>query len=143
MIRATTHDLSVGAALFACLFVITAGAASAAPVLQCQINQGGESRVLEFEPVTNPYEAKPVMIGKSFQFKALVFGTKDDIDYINLYTYGRTDRGPVLIHEARYLHPQRPVTMPEPASLTGWVSVYTPPLGRELQYACTMIGSAE
>ena len=135
-----TRITAFGTAMLSCLCTTLAGVALASPVLRCQINQGGESRVVEFEPVTDPYSIKPVTIGKSFLFKALVVGTPDGIDYINLYTYGRTDRGPVIIHETRYAHPQQPV---EADTLTGWVSVYAPPLGRELQYACALIGSTK
>lgn len=135
-----TRTMTFGAAMLSWLCATLTGVASASPVLRCQINQGGESRVMEFEPVADPYSVKPVTIGKSFLFKALVVGTPDDIDYINLYTYGRTDRGPAIIHETRYAHPQQPV---EAATLTGWVSVYAPPLGRELQYACALIGGSK
>jgi hypothetical protein len=133
---------SLKGAFAACLFLFALDAASAEPVLRCQINQGGEAHVLEAEASLNPYAAKPVMIGKSFQFKAVVFGSKDEIAYVSLYTYARTDRGPALIHEVKYLHPQMPLTAPEPDSLTGRVSVYAPHLGREIQYGCTLLGNA-
>lgn len=140
--RLSDYRPSFKEAFAACLLLFALDAASAEPVLRCQINQGGEAHVLEAEASWNPYEAKPVMIGRSFQFKAVVFGSKDEIAYVSLYTYAQTDRGPVLVHEVKYLHPQMPLTAPEPDSLTGWVSVYAPHLEREIQYGCTLLGNA-
>ena len=47
-----------------------------------------------------------------------------------------TRRQPILIQEAKYLPPFNYSDAPD--SLTGRQYLYAPPLGRELQYGCTL-----
>lgn len=116
-------------------------AASAAPLLRCQIDQGGQTQVLEFAPVGDPYSVKAIDINGRFRFKAVVIGDERHIEYIKLYTYSQSRRQPVLLHEAKYLAPVAP-TSSSPAALTGLNYVYSPHLERELQYGCTLLESA-
>jgi hypothetical protein len=114
--------------------------ASASPRLRCELLRGGETRVLEFAPVTDPYSVKAVDIGRSFRFKAVVIGSEKAIDYIKLYAYYVKDGKAVLMHEAKYLTPAASVTevAPAPDALTGTHTLYSPVLERELQYGCAL-----
>ncbi len=121
--------------------------AAAAPVLRCQIDQGGTTRVLDFTPVTDPYSVRAVDINGRFRFKAVVVGDARHIDYIKLYAYSQTRRQPVLLHVAKYLAPvavpqmlQTPQTPQASfAALTGHQYLYSPQRERELQYGCALI----
>ncbi len=115
---------------------------AAAPLLRCQIDQGGTTRMLEFAPVSDPYSVRAIDINGRFRFKAVVIGDARGVEYIKLYTYSQTRRQPVLLHVAKYMAPVAlPVSVPEPpfAALTGHQYLYSPQLERELQYGCALI----
>jgi hypothetical protein len=113
-------------------------AASAAPLLRCQLSQGGIVQVLDFKPVADPYRVKSVDVRENFRFKAVVIGDEQKVSYIKLYTYYHSKRQPVLLHEARYLTPTAQ-TDPKPDALTGTNTLYSPNLEREFQYACALL----
>lgn len=110
---------------------------SAEPRLRCQVIQGGNVRALEFAPVKDPYNVEAIDIGRSFRFKAVVIGDVRRIDYIKIYTYYQSSRQSVLLHVAKYLMPSSEVA-PSPDALTGVNYLYSPVLGRELQYGCAL-----
>ena len=93
--------------------------------------------MLEVTPTKDPYHAKAVDLNGNFRFKAVVVGDTQKIDTINLYTYYQGKRQAVLLHEAKYLAPLLPAD-PGPHALTGTNYLYSPELGRELQYGCTL-----
>ena len=110
----------------------------AAPLLRCHIEQGGTSRMVDFMPVTDPYNVRAIDINDHFRFKAVVIGDAARVDYIKLYIYTRTKRQPVLLHQTTYLSPAiTPDT--QTAGLTGLNYVYSPGLERELQYSCGLL----
>ncbi len=109
----------------------------AAPRLRCQVTLNGETRDLEFAPAKDPYNVESIDLSKSFRFKAVVIGDERQIDYIKLYTYYQSERQAVLLHEAKYTTPAAEVA-PSPAALTGVNYMYSPVLGRELQYGCAL-----
>ncbi len=127
-----------------CLFagLSCATAVMASPRLRCQIDQGGDTQVIEVAPVSDPYRVRATDIGDSFRFKAVVIGDDRQVEYVKLYTYYRSSRQPVLLHQASYM---APVVQPmsSATSLTGHNRVYGPGLGRELQYGCTLFESAQ
>lgn len=110
----------------------------AAPVLRCQIEQGGNSRQLDFTPVDDPYTVKAVDINGRFRFKAVMVGDAGRVAYIKLYVYSQTRRQPVLLHVAKYMAPLA-VADAAPAALTGINYVYSNQLERELQYGCALL----
>lgn len=125
-------------ALFAALIAVALPtAASAAPRLRCQLEQGGETLVREFAPVTDPYGVASVDVRDNFRFKAVVIGDAQHVDYIKLYTYYVADRQPVLLHEVRYEAPVAQAA-PAPSALTGRHFIYSPRLEREFQYGCAL-----
>ena len=111
--------------------------ASAAPLLRCQIDQGGKTQLLEFAPVSDPYTVKAIDINGRFRFKAVVIGDERHIEYIKLYTYSQARRQPVLLHEAKYMAPVAS-SGTAPMTLTGMNYVYSPQLEREIQYQCSL-----
>lgn len=118
----------------------------ASPLLTCEIEHTGVRRTITQAPVSDPYRVVPVDIDERFRFKAVVLVPSPSSDssapvapgmpdYIALYTYYWQEGVPKLLHEAKY---RQPTLTPPGSSLTGRVSVYAPPLGRELSYACTL-----
>jgi hypothetical protein len=97
--------------------------------------------VLEFAPVGSPYTVKSIDINGRFRFKAVVMGDARQIEYVKLYSYDFPERQPVLLHEAKYMAPIASSSS-QPASLTGVNFVYSPRLGRELQYECFLLETA-
>jgi hypothetical protein len=126
--------------LLGATLALPAGAATL-PTLHCHIEQGGTVQDLQFDAVSDPYSVPAIAINNRFRFKAVVVGEGGAISYIKLYTYYVTKRQPMLLQETKYLAPQlRPGA--DPAALTGIVYVYSPLLGRELQYGCALRGEA-
>lgn len=125
------------ALLGALLVVALPMPSSAAPRLRCQLEQGGETRVREFAPVSDPYGVVSVDVRDNFRFKAVVIGDAQHVDYIKLYTYYVAERRPVLLHEVRFEAPVAQVA-PEPAALTGRQFIYSPRLEREFQFGCAL-----
>ena len=115
--------------------------ATAAPLLRCEVDQGGTVKVLEFTPVSDPYLVKAIDINGRFRFKAVVVGSARHIDYIKIYTYSQLSRQPMLMHEAEYIAPAISAASSK-TSLTGVNHVYSADLERELIYACTLLEAA-
>lgn len=113
-------------------------ASFASPLLRCQINQGGNERVLDFLPISDPYRALAININNRFRFKAVVIGDTQHVDYIKLYVFAQTKRQPKLLHQVTFIAPT-PSQDPALTSLTGTNYVYAPHLERELQYSCALL----
>lgn len=125
------------AALLLLAALAAPASALAAPRLHCHIEQGGTVQDLQFAPVSDPYTVPAIAINNRFRFKAVVIGDATRVSYIKLYTYYVTKRQPMLLQESHYAAPQ--VTAgADPAALTGIVNLYSPLLGRELQYGCAL-----
>jgi hypothetical protein len=128
------------------LFCLLAGVGlctptSASPRLRCQLDQGGMSKAVEFQPVADPYGVQSVDIHGRFLFKAVMVGDERRLEYVKLYTYYRTRRKPVLLHEAKYLAPTIPAEAAA-TSLTGRNHLYSPHLEHEFKYDCTLFEAA-
>lgn len=127
----------------ACAIGLLAGcllstALQAAPLLRCQIEQGGTSRVVDFMPVADPYSVKAIDINARFRFKAVVIGDATRVEYIKTYVYTYTKRQPILLQQTSYLAPAIS-SNPQPTAFTGVNYVYAPGLERELQYSCALL----
>ena len=112
--------------------------AHAAPLLRCEIDQGGSLMVRDFSPVADPYSVAALEINGRFRFKAVVIGDAQHIEYVKLYVYSKTKRQPVLLHEASYLAPVASQDT-RPSALTGINYIYSPQLERELKYGCAIV----
>jgi hypothetical protein len=110
----------------------------AAPLLRCQIEQGGASTVVDFTPVTDPYSVMAININDRFRFKAVIIGDALRVEYIKLYVYTHTKRQPMLLHQTTYLAPLAGQDA-RPMALTGINHVYSPDLERELRYGCALL----
>jgi len=117
--------------------------ALATPQLQCSFDVNSETHHKTFGVVTNPYTTPAVPIGNRFRFKAIVLAAGPDaegafsLESINLYVYYNTRRQPMIMQHTRFLQPVAQ-TAPQPDALTGRVSLYSPLLGKELQYQCAL-----
>jgi len=120
----------------------------AQPLLQCEITYAGTTHVLKAHILHDPdvdsdsdtggaYVNESMDIGGRFRFKAVLLGTKEQLETIKLYAYYETHRQPVLLSETRYSAPFTLST--SPYGLTGLNYLYSPPLGRELQYGCALL----
>jgi hypothetical protein len=133
--------LSLAALFLAVIFCSPAGA-DTAPLLRCQLVYAGASHRLEATVGGDPYTIKSVDIDGRFRFKAVLLGAGTRIDMIKLYAYYETRRQPVLIQEVKYLPPFTLSAADAPYALTGLNYLYAPPLGRELQYGCALVGAS-
>lgn len=120
--------------------VLCAAPAYANSILRCQLEQGGEVRIVETSPGSNPYAFKAIDLDGRFRFRAVMVGKAGAIDYVKLYAYYRKEGISVLMHQVTYHAPVVPIGR-DALALTGVVTLYAPPLGRELQYSCELIAA--
>jgi hypothetical protein len=76
-------------------------------------------------------------LANRFRFKAIVLGNDTRVTSIHLYVSYQTERQPMLLQHAKFVTPQA-LEQPTPDALTGRVAVYSPFLGKELQYGCAL-----
>jgi len=123
---------------FICALCLFATQVWASPQLQCAFELNGHSETHVFKPVTDPYLAESIDIGGRFRFKAVVLASANQVDLINLYVYYQTRRQPMILQHAKF---NKPTLQPssQANSLTGRIAVYSPFLGKELVYSCSLI----
>jgi hypothetical protein len=124
-------------------------AAQASAQLQCTFEVNSEIHHTVHQLATDPYTVAAVPIGNRFRFKAIVLAAAPytassaapsaptAIESVNLYVYYNTRRQPMVMQHVQYLQPL-PQRSPAPDALTGRVAVYSPLLGKELQYHCAL-----
>ena len=130
-------------------------AAQASAQLQCTFEVNSEIHHTVHGLATDPYTVAAVPIGNRFRFKAIVLGAAQAaapeaaegaapaaasgtaLESVNIYVYYNTRRQPMVMQHLQYLQPvaQR---QPAPDALTGRVALYSPLLGKELQYQCAL-----
>ena len=118
------------------------GSAQAGTELQCTFEVNSETHYRAFSPAIDPYSVAAVPVGNRFRVKAIVLAAAPDavgtpIESVNLYVYYNTRRQPMVMQHLQFLQPV-PLRNPLPDSLTGRVSLYSPLLGKELQYCCAL-----
>jgi hypothetical protein len=123
---------------FICVLCLFASQAWAGPQLQCAFEMNGHTETHIFKPVADPYLAESVDIGGRFRFKAVVLTSVNQVDLVNLYVSYQTRRQPMILQHAKFI---RPTLQPsaQANSLTGRIAVYSPFLGKELVYDCSLI----
>jgi hypothetical protein len=137
------RSLPTAAALLGLALLTCPLAALAAPQLQCSFDVNSETHHKTFGVVNDPYTTEAVPIGNRFRFKAILLAAGPDatgassLESINLYVYYNTRRQPMVMQHTRFLQPVAQ-TAPQPDALTGRVSLYSPLLGKELQYQCAL-----
>lgn len=123
------------------LFLQIDEAHSATPSLRCHLSQSDDRRTVDFALVSDPYTVKAVDMNGRFRFKAVFVGSEQLTSYITLNVYYRAKRQWVLLHQAKYFPPFNDAVF-SPGALTGANYVYSPVLGRELQYSCSLVEAA-
>ena len=103
--------------------------------LQCQLFAGGEDHAFVFAPTAHPYTAKPIDLER-FRFKAIVSQGSNQIEHIKITVSYRSSGQALILQQATYLPP-----FAKNQSLTGRQQLYSPDLGRELSYDCTVMDS--
>ena len=117
--------------------------AQASAQLQCTFDVNSETHHTVHGVATDPYTVAAVPIGNRFRFKAILLAAGPDaggtasLESINLYVYYNTRRQPMVMQHTRFLQPVAQ-SAPKPDALTGRVSLYSPLLGKELQYQCAL-----
>lgn len=109
---------------------------SAAPLdsrLQCKIFAGGEYHQFVFVPTAHPYRARPIDLER-FRFKAILSAKAEQIENIKITVSYRSEKQALILQQATYLPP-----LVSHQSLTGRQQLYSPHLGRELIYECTLL----
>ena len=101
--------------------------------LQCQLFAGGEDHAFVFVPTANPYTTKPIDLER-FRFKVVVSQGGDQIEYIKITVSYRSSGQALVLQQSTYLPP-----FPQSQSLTGRQQLYSPVLGREMSYDCTVM----
>ena len=117
-----------------CLFVTQV---LASPQLQCEFALNGHTETHVFKPTVDPYLAESIDIGGRFRFKAVLLASPTQVDSVNLYVSYQTRRQPMILQHAKFIQPAVLKT-PEANSLTGRIAVYSPFLGKELAYGCSL-----
>jgi hypothetical protein len=90
-----------------------------------------------FRPVSEPYAVQSINLADRFRFKAVVLGNDTRVDLVNLYVSYQTDRQPMVLQHVKFVAPVAQL-QPAPDALTGRVALYSPFLGKELQYGCAL-----
>lgn len=111
--------------------------AQAATELRCHFEVNAERFTHSFRPVADPYTVGSVNLADRFRFKAVVLGDDTRVDLINLYVSYQTERQPMVLQHVKFVAPV-PQAQPAPDALTGRVALYSPFLGKELQYGCAL-----
>jgi len=109
----------------------------AVPELRCHFEVNAERFEHRFRPVFEPYAVQSINLADRFRFKAVVLGNDTRVDLVNLYVSYQTDRQPMVLQHVKFV---APLAQLQPASdaLTGRVALYSPFLGKELQYGCAL-----
>jgi len=107
------------------------------PLLKCHFEVNAERSEQTFTPTMDPYTVGSVNLANRFRFKAIVFGDDTRVASINLYVSYQTERQPMVLQHAKFVAPQA-LQQPTPDALTGRIAVYSPFLGKELQYGCAL-----
>jgi hypothetical protein len=135
----------LGGLIAAC---IAATAQAQAQSIACHLSYGGETKIVEAWPGTDPYSVAPVAVGSYFLFRIVFRQEPADLAGIKLYAYADRDAGPVLIHQASYRYPPAaPLphgdTPQQPDyGFSGLNFVYEPVRDGELQYWCELKDAA-
>lgn len=111
--------------------------AQASPELRCHFEVNAEHFEHRFAVVSEPYAVRSVNLADRFRFKAVVLGNDTQVDLINLYVSYQTQRQPMVLQHVKFIAPVAQLD-PKPDALTGRVALYSPFLGKELQYGCAL-----
>jgi hypothetical protein len=106
--------------------------AAASVQLQCELFTSGETTLLVTDPTEDMYGVVPLDLER-FRFKALAFGDQAQLQYIKLQVYYRSGPQAIMLHQIKLLPPFQLNQV-----LAGYNRVYSPDLGHELAYQCSL-----
>lgn len=109
--------------------------------LQCQFELNGYNETHVFKSVTDPYLAESMDIGGRFRFKAVVLDSPSQVESVDLYVSYQTRRQPMILQHVKFIKPTVQ-KISQANSLTGRIAVYSPFLGKELVYGCSLLEEA-
>jgi hypothetical protein len=120
--------------LMPCAVIAGACASSGAqrPVA-CTLVYGGEQRAVNVPPTADPYGVPLTPVSDALAWKIVYVAAPEELAVVSVYTYALAERGPVLIHQAKY---RPPYPRDGAQGFTGLQSVYEPRYGHELNYWC-------
>ena len=122
----------------ACLLGLGTSLTWAEPLLRCELTYAGATQTVQTFPVQDPYAVAAEDVRGRFRFKAVMVGTGERIDRINIYVYQNTPQQPVIVQQAKYLPPFHWSADGLPLPLTGQQHLYAGPMERELIYSCAL-----
>ena len=122
---------------FICSLSLFATQVWASPQLHCEFELNGHSETHVFRPISDPYLAESIDIGGRFRFKAVVLTADNQVDLVNLYVFYQTRRQPMILQHAKFIKPTLQPSQ-QANSLTGRIALYSPFLGKELVYGCSL-----
>jgi hypothetical protein len=117
------------------LFWVVTSTCVQAQQLLCDIFDSGEDHPFVFSPTDSPYTVKPIDLNR-FRFKAVLTAGVLSLDHIKITVSYRSSGQALILQQATYLPP-----FAKNQSLTGRQQIYSPDLGRELSYDCTVVDS--
>ena len=106
--------------------------------LRCDVTYAGATHSLVATPVNDPYSVPAHDIRGRFRFKAVLVGTPEQVERINIYVHQNASPQPVLVQQAKYLPPFAWPADGTPLPLTGQQHLYAGPMERELIYSCIL-----
>jgi len=101
--------------------------------VSCHLTYGGETRIVDAAPTSDPHTVAPVSFGSYFLFRIVFRDQPADLASIKLTTYANRNEGPVIIHQATHPYPPPAAAV---GGFTGLNFVYEPVRDGELQYWC-------
>ncbi len=107
------------------------------PLLQCATIYGGTETIHVIKATEDPYRVVPINVEDRFEFKAVYVRQPEDVAAVNLYVYHPSERGAVLLHQAKYRPPYPRASVQSRFGFTGLQVVYDEN-ARELQYWCSL-----
>ncbi|WP_374682515.1 hypothetical protein [Accumulibacter sp.] len=114
--------------------------AALAESVSCHVTYGGETRLVQAQPVASPYAVPVEKVGSYFLFRVVFQKEPADLAAIKVYVLAARDIGPTPIHQATHAYP--PLTMKAaPWGFTGVNQVYEPLRDGELRYWCEWSGA--
>jgi hypothetical protein len=119
------------------LLLAFVGCARKTPAVVCTCNYGGEVKRLVFPATREPYAVKSADIPERFRFKAVYLREPWSAASISIYAYHHSERGDVLLQEAKYAPPFSASTSDGRFGFTGRQLLYAPD-EHEFEYWCEL-----
>ena len=128
---------ATGTALLFAQLVGCQASTALAETVTCHVSYGGETRLVEAQPVASPYAVPVQKIGSYFLFRVVFQQEPADLAAIKVYVLADRERGPAPIHQATHRYPP-PQVNHALWGFTGLNHIYEPRRDGELRYWCEL-----